>query len=111
MAEIETRAYDVAPPLSLAELQEHLGRLAYESELHAFGEMRDRVQERIRDSHIGIPIAATGVALTAALYFIQRQRATDNIRAQAKAYLGDCTEAFLRDVVHKQFFPELRQVN
>lgn len=60
---------------------------------------------------IGLPIAATGAALTAALYFIQRQRATDNIRAQAKAYLGDCTEAFLRDVVHKQFFPELRHVN
>lgn len=60
---------------------------------------------------IGLPIAATGAALTAALYFIQRQRATDSIRAQSKAYLDDCTEAFLRDVVHKRFFPDLRHVN
>jgi GTP-binding protein EngB required for normal cell division len=60
---------------------------------------------------IGLPIAATGAAITAALYFIQRQRATDSIRAQAKAYLDDCTEAFLQDVVHKRFFPDLRHVN
>lgn len=60
MSETDNLAYAVAPPLSLAELQEHLGRLAYESELHDFGEMHDRVQERIRDSHNPLLIMVVG---------------------------------------------------
>lgn len=60
---------------------------------------------------VGLPIAATGAAITAAIYFIQRQRATDQIRGHLKTYLDDCIEAFLRDVVHTQFFPDLRNVN
>ncbi|MGA8731864.1 MAG: hypothetical protein WB608_24115, partial [Terracidiphilus sp.] len=60
---------------------------------------------------IGLPIAAAGAALTAAVFFIQRQRTTDAIRAHTKTYLDDCIEAFLRDVVHNRFFPELRNVN
>jgi ethanolamine utilization protein EutP (predicted NTPase) len=60
---------------------------------------------------VGLPIAAAGAALTTAVFFIQRQRATDAIRAHANRYLDDCIEAFLRDVVHKQFFPDLRDVN
>jgi ethanolamine utilization protein EutP (predicted NTPase) len=60
---------------------------------------------------VGLPIAATGAALTAAVFFIQRQRAADAIRAHATRYLDECIEMFLRDVVHKQFFPDLRSVN
>lgn len=60
MLETDSQEYAVAPPLSLTELQEHLHCLAHESELHDFCEMRDRVQERIRDSHNPLLIMVVG---------------------------------------------------
>jgi GTPase Era involved in 16S rRNA processing len=60
MSEMVTQSTTVAPPLPLAELQESLRGLAHESELHDFGEMRDRVQERFRDSHNPLLVMVVG---------------------------------------------------
>ncbi|MGA8728538.1 MAG: hypothetical protein WB608_07285, partial [Terracidiphilus sp.] len=49
MSELGNQTLAVAPPSLLPSPHADLSALAYESELHDFSEMRDRVQERIRD--------------------------------------------------------------
>jgi ethanolamine utilization protein EutP (predicted NTPase) len=60
---------------------------------------------------VGLPIAATGAVLAATVYYIQRQRVTDAIRAQTHTYLDQCTEEFLKSVVRTRFFPAIDKVN